>query len=241
MEDWKLVPAQDLGIPFGQRMRSLHRESGLIESAAHLTWWTLVRAYFSVSHRLKVRGRRHIPRKPPFVMVANHASHLDALVLAAPLSWKLRDRIFPIAAGDTFFVTPVLSVFAAGVLNALPMWRKKCGAHALEQLRARLVGEPCVYILFPEGTRTRDGKMTPFKPGLGRIVAETGVPVVPCYLDGTFASLPPHRRWPSFQPITLRIGAPLFFSTVPNHQSGWKEIARTAEAAVKRLSGEEKT
>src|SRR5262245_9485206 len=97
-------------------------------------------------HRLKVRGRRYLPRRPPFVLAANHQRHLDALVLASPLPWRLRDHIFPIAAGDVFFETPAMSAFSAFFLNALPMWRKKCGPHALLQLRQRLVEEPCAYI-----------------------------------------------------------------------------------------------
>ena len=65
-------------------------------------------------------------------------------------------KIFPIAAGDVFFETPAWAAFAAGIMNALPMWRKKFGPHALQELRQRLVEEPCAYILFPEGARSRD-------------------------------------------------------------------------------------
>lgn len=236
MEPWKLEPARDHGLPLGERLRSLKREAGLLESAAHQGWWTLVHTYLRLCHRFKVRGRRNLPKKPPYVLVANHASHLDALVMAAPMPWYLRDRVFPIAAGDTFFETPMVSAFAALVLNALPMWRKKCGAHALEQLRERLVQEPATYILFPEGTRTRDGNMGRFKPGIGMIVAETNVPVVPCYLDGTFASMPPHCNWPRFRQIVLKIGPPITF-TAKNHPHGWKEIAKETEAVVRQLGG----
>jgi 1-acyl-sn-glycerol-3-phosphate acyltransferase len=236
MQSWDLKPAQDFGLPLGQAVKSLRRESGLVETAAHLGWWALVRGYMAVCHRLAIEGREHVPAQPPFVLVANHASHLDALVLAAPLPWRLRDRIFPVAAGDTFFEKPVSAVFAAGLLNALPLWRRKVGTHALEELRKRLVEEPCAYILFPEGTRTRDGKMSTFKGGIGRLVAGTGVPVVPCHLRGCYESLPPHRRFPAFRRITLRIGAPLTFASVPNEMAGWKAVARATEDAVHRLA-----
>lgn len=76
-------------------------------------------------------------------------------------------------------------------MNALPIWRKNCGAHSLADLRERLLNGRSVYILFPEGTRTRTGAIGKFKPGLGRLVAGTNVPVVPCHLRGTFAALPP--------------------------------------------------
>jgi 1-acyl-sn-glycerol-3-phosphate acyltransferase len=170
------------------------------------------------------------------VLVANHTSHLDALVLAAPLSWRLRDRVFPIAAGDVFFETPLAAAFAVGMLNALPMWRKKSGPRALEQLRRRLVEEPCGYILFPEGARSRDGAMLPFKPGLGMILAGTDVPVVPCHLDGCFQALPANRRLPSRRPIRVRIGAPLTFTGVSNNREGWVHITAALEERVKALA-----
>src|SRR6266852_414640 len=237
MDEWNLQPARDLGLPPGQRFRSFQRESGLVQTAFHQTWWWLVRGYLSVGHRLKIIGREHIPTQPPFILLANHSSHLDALVLAAPLPWRMRDQIFPIAAGDVFFETPAIAAFAAGMLNALPMWRKKCGPHALQQLRQRLLDEPCAYILFPEGARSRDGRLLPFKPGLGMLVAGTPAPVVPCHLGGTYAALPPETCWPKFgERITLRVGTPLVFQEVANKREGWEEIARVTRRAVEELA-----
>src|SRR5207253_1083373 len=123
----------------------------------------------------------------------------------------LRDKAYPIAAGDTFFEEPVVAAFAAAFINALPVSRKSAGRHALDDLRYKLIEERCVYILFPEGTRSRDGRMGRFKAGLGMLVAGADVPVVPCHLDGTFAALPPHRKRPRCERITLRIGEPLRF------------------------------
>jgi len=222
----------------GDRLRSLQRESGLVSTGFHFAWWSAVRGYLAVWHRLAIDGRHHIPARPPFILVGNHTSHLDAFVLAAPLSWRLRDRIFPIAAGDVFFQTPLTSAFAAGMLNALPMWRKKCGPHALEQLRRRLLEEPCAYILFPEGTRSRDGQLSSFKPGLGMLVAGTNVPVVPCYLDGCHKALAPDQRWPRPRRIQLRIGKPLVFDSVANNREGWLHIAAAMEERVKGLASQ---
>jgi 1-acyl-sn-glycerol-3-phosphate acyltransferase len=236
VQDWKLQPAHDLELPLGQQFRSLQRESGLIFTGLHHLWWTFVCGYLAIWHRLTIHGKEHIPAEPPFILVANHTSHLDALVLASSLPWRLRDRIFPIAAGDVFFQTPVVSAFAAGMLNALPMWRKKCGPHALEQLRKRLLEEPCAYILFPEGARSRDGHMLPFKPGLGMLVAETSVPVLPCYVGGCFQALPAHQRCPLPRRIVLRIGEPLTFAAIKNNRDGWLRIAAETEARVMMLA-----
>ena len=236
MEPWQLQPARDTGLTPAERFRSVQRESGLLESLAHHVCFGALRSYFAVAHRLVITGRENLPRHGPFVLAANHSSHLDALVLGAALKPRHRERAFPIAAGDVFFQTPLVSAFAAGMLNALPMWRKKCGPHALEQLRQRLLEEPCAYIFFPEGARSRDGQMLPFKLGLGTLVAQTNVPVVPCYLDGCFQALTAEQRWPRPRRIRLRIGAPLTFASVANNREGWLHIAAAVAERVKALA-----
>lgn len=236
MEDWKYDPAHDLGLPMKQRLRSLKRESGLIESIARLGWRGLVRTYLTLWHRLSVEGREHLPAEPPFVMIANHTSHLDAIALASALPARLRDCVLPLAAGDTFFETPMLAAFAAGLMNALPMWRRNCGRHALQELRERLVQEPCSYILFPEGTRSRGGELLPFKPGLGMIVAGTPAKVVPCYLTGGHRAWPPNKRIPRPLKLRLRIGEPMEFEAIENRREGWDEIALRMRAAVESLA-----
>src|SRR5262249_24935248 len=100
------------------------------------------------------------------------------------------------------------------------------------------IDEPCAFILFPEGGRSRDGKMMPFKAGIGMLLAETNVPVVPCYLDGTFEACPAERRVPLRLPIRMRVGPPLNFAEVPDKRAGWEEVATQLEEAVRRLASE---
>lgn len=238
MSDWKYEPARDLHLPPRERLKSLQREAGLAAFLAQSAWRFATRTYLEIYHRFTVLGDERLPPSAPFVLIANHSSHLDAITLAAALPWRLRQCAFPIAAGDVFFQTAASSFFSALALNALPMWRKRCGTHALDELRARLIGEPAIYILFPEGTRTRDGKMGTFKPGLGRIVAGTSVPVVPCHLDGAFRALPPGARMPAPVRLTLRIGEPLVFADAPDERRGWVEITERLEAAVGSLAAD---
>ncbi len=232
---FELRPATDIDLPLGERLRSLSRERGLVDATIGACWWTFVRIYARVFHRLARTGAGHLPARPPFVLVANHSSHLDALVLGASLPRALARYAYPIAAGDTFFESPATATFAAFVLNALPMWRRSQGAYAMQQLRDRLVGEPCGYILFPEGTRTRTGAMGTFKPGLGMLVAGTDVPVVPAWLDGAFDALPPGRSLPRPRRLRLTIGEPLRFPAVSHDRAGWNHVAATTESAVRAL------
>jgi 1-acyl-sn-glycerol-3-phosphate acyltransferase len=235
LDEWKYDPALDLGLARGDRLRSLHRESGLLETASHVVWWTLVRLYLSIYHRFKILGPGQLPTQAPFVLVANHASHLDALSLAAPFPWRLRDRIFPIAAGDTFFERAPVAFFAAFALNALPLWRKRCDPNDIRELRRRLIEEPCGYVLFPEGTRTRTGAMGRFRKGLGMLVAGSDVPVIPCHLRGAFEAFPAHRRFPRPGRIGLSVGTALRFREVSNTPEGWVNVAARAEEEVRRL------
>lgn len=236
MEDWKLQPARDLHVPLSKRPVTLCRESGLLETAGHLFWRTALRCYFAAYHRLLIHHAERLPTEPPFVIVCNHASHLDALTLSASLPLSLCDSVFPIAAGDVFFRTPAVSWLSAGLVNALPMWRKNCGSHAIKALRDKLVEESCAYILFPEGTRTRTGEINPFRSGLGMLVAGTSVPVIPIYLQGAFEALPPGRRFPRPVRLTLAVGQPLLFTDTPDERPGWEQVARSAEAAIRTLA-----
>ena len=113
MDDWRLQPARDLELAGADRHRSYQRESGLVANVARFAWWSMIRASLKLLHRLEVHGRENLPESPSFVLVANHASHLDAMVLGATLPLGLRDQLFPLAAGDVFFHTPALAAFGA--------------------------------------------------------------------------------------------------------------------------------
>lgn len=232
MDDWKFRPARDLDLPPAQRWRNLRRENGLLEGLTQGFWRGLAAAYLAAAHRLRVTGLHHLPARPPLILIANHTSHLDALCLASMLPRGLRDCVFPVAAGDTFFETPTMAAASAFLLNALPMWRHNCGRHALGDLRTRLIEEPCGYILFPEGTRSRSGQLQPFKPGLGMLVAGADVPVVPCRLVGAFEAFPPGRRMPRPRRIEVRIGPAMNFAQVKSGREGWEQITQQCEAAI---------
>lgn len=237
-EDWRYDTARDIELAGRERLRSPAREPGLPGVAANLLWRGLMRGYTALMHRLTTEGRENLPAKPPFVVVANHASHLDAVILGLAVPIRHLGRVFPVAAGDVFFEKPMPASFATTCMNALPIWRKKCGRHSLDELRRRLVEDGCIYILFPEGTRTRDGKMLRFKPGLGRMVCGTEVPVVPCYIAGAFRAMPPHKKLPRPLKLRLKIGEPLVFAGRENKREGWERALREVEEAVRGLAPE---
>jgi 1-acyl-sn-glycerol-3-phosphate acyltransferase len=206
--DWQIRPARDLGLAPGERLRSLSRERGLFGMAANAAWRWLLRAWFRLFHRLEVQGRENLPAAP-FVLIGNHTSHLDALVLASILRGDAARRTHALAAGEVFFGSGAGALLSAYAINALPIWRGKTKRGEIAALRTRLVEDGLVYILFPEGTRSRTGEMGEFQPGLAMLLAGTGVKVVPCRIEGAFEAWPATRKWPRPGKLRVRIGAPV--------------------------------
>lgn len=232
MDSWKYKPARDSHLSPIARLRSEAREPGLVSHTIATCSWTVIHTYFRLYHRLRIVGKEHLPTKPPFVLVANHESHLDALVLGACIPSHTRQWVYPIAAGDVFFESPVRSVVATTTINALPIWRKRVGGHALDELKQRLHSGDCAYILFPEGARTRDGKPLRWKPGIGMIIAGTNIPVVPCHISGCFDALRPETKIPRPRPITVTIKPPVSFENSANNREGWEHIVATLRSLV---------
>ena len=235
MTDWQLRPARDLDLSMAARLRSHRRETGLLGLAGSGLWRLAVRCYLTAVHRLEVTGAEHLPAEPPFVLVCNHTSHLDALCLSVALPGALARHAVALAAGNVFFKTTTTAAFAATALNALPIWRDSTSEDDLTFLRTRLVEDGMVFILFPEGTRARDGTIGRFRPGLGAFVAGSAVPVVPCRLEGGFEAWPASRRLPRPGKLRLQIGSPLRFDDMANDREGWKQVALSAESAVRAL------
>lgn len=239
MTDWQLRPARDLDLTLAARLRSHRHETGLFGLASNALWRLTVRGYLAAAHRLEVIGAEHLPPGPPCVLVGNHTSHLDALCLGAALPGPLARHAVALAAGNVFFGTAASATFAAAALNALPIWRDSTSHDDLAFLRTRLSEDGMVFILFPEGTRARDGVMGRFRPGLGAFVAGSAIPVLPCHLAGAFTCWPATRRAPRPGKLRLRIGAPLRFDAVADDREGWKQVAFAAEQAVRALGRQE--
>ena len=232
---WELRPARDHGLEPGERLRSQGREGGLGSLLIGTAWRSAAWTYLRAAHRLRVLGHDRLP-DPPFVMIANHSSHLDALTLAAALPWRSARRAYALAAGEVFFANDAGALLAAYAVNALPVWRQRTRRADLLGFRQRLIEDGAVFILFPEGTRSRDGRMAAFKPGIGALVADTTIPVVPCYLQGAAAAWPVGRTWPRPGRLTLSIGEALTFPHETADREGGDRIAAACEAAVRALA-----
>ena len=141
----------------------------------------------------------------PFVLVANHASHLDAPAVLAALPSHLRHCTAVAAAEDYFYRDPVVGRLASLGIGAFPFPRH--GEAGLERAAA-LLEDGWNVLLFPEGSRSGDGDVHRFRSGIGRLQAMVQVAVVPVAIIGTHAAWPKGRRLPKRGPVEVRFGTP---------------------------------
>jgi 1-acyl-sn-glycerol-3-phosphate acyltransferase len=143
------------------------------------------------------------------IIVANHASHFDTLLLLRALPAHVRRRTVVAAAADYFYTNPLKGSAVSLALNTFPFDRKD-GEASLERCM-ELVRDGWTLLIYPEGTRSTDGSIGRFKRGVGTLAAALGVPVVPVYIEGASTLMSKGRSLPHRASINVRFGAPRRF------------------------------
>jgi 1-acyl-sn-glycerol-3-phosphate acyltransferase len=232
MNSWHYEPAADLDQSTIERLRRFPREPDMIVYGLRSAVALVLRGWLKFYHRLKISGCENLPGDGSFVMVANHASHLDTLSLLAAIPLRKLHRAFPAAAQDYFFVGVPRLAIAAVVVNALPFGRQKHIRHSLELCGQLLANPGNILIIFPEGTRTATGQIGEFKPGIGLLVAGTNIPVVPCHLHGAFQAWPRGKFWPRPHKLRLHIGTPRTYAALAPGKESSEQISDDLRRAV---------
>jgi 1-acyl-sn-glycerol-3-phosphate acyltransferase len=148
--------------------------------------------------RPRVYGREVFSRLPhPVILVANHSSHLDTptILRALPLKWRQRTAVA--AAADYFYKKRAVANAVALIFNTVPLLRQGGGVNngATEHVD-RLIDQRWNLLMFPEGTRSRSGKLGKMRSGAAAIAQAHDIPILPIYLKGTHNAMPPGRNWP---------------------------------------------
>jgi 1-acyl-sn-glycerol-3-phosphate acyltransferase len=148
---------------------------------------------------LRTEGRNHIPAHGPALILANHQSFFDPLIVGL----ATRRHISPLAR-KTLFKNPLLALLFRS-LNAVPIDHEGVGKEGLKVVMRQFELGKAIMV-FPEGTRTRDGEMIPFKPGIRLLITRCQVPVIPVGIAGAFESWPRQRKYPILDPLFLPPG-----------------------------------
>lgn len=232
---WHYETAKDIDQSLVERLRGFPREPDMLVYALRSLAALWLRAWLRVYHRLRITGRENLPGAGSFILVANHASHLDALCLLAALPLRKLHRAFPAAAADYFFVSLPRIAVSAVLVNAMPFARQAHARQSLDVCRGLLGNPGNILILFPEGTRSTTGRMGEFRPGIGCLAAGGEAPVVPCALQGAFAAWPKGALFPRPRPVRLIIGKPRSFAGVAPSRESIHRISRELRGAVEEL------
>jgi 1-acyl-sn-glycerol-3-phosphate acyltransferase len=176
-------------------------------SAARRFWYSIRRTWWSAYFRIDVRGLDNVPTSGPMLLCGNHASHLDAPAILAALPRDVALRASTAAAKDVFGNDrhPWRSVVSRLTTGSVAIQREAEFAKGLRVLE-RVLDDGRPLVLFPEGKRSSDGDLLPFKPGAAMLSIRTGAPIVPVRLDGVDKALPKGSRLPTAADVTVRFG-----------------------------------
>ncbi len=194
---------------------------------------------------LSVTGRDRLPNGP-FILCSNHCSHMDSTVLMAG-SGRPFDQFGLIAARDYFVAGGRWKAALNLIVNVLPVDRRgtrKAILEHVEQCRQFVRGGDRYLIMYPEGTRSTTGKMQAFKKGAGMLAVELNIPLVPAYIDGTFARWRKGTRLIKPGPVRVSFGTPVYpgefacdaaIASNPEHRQ-YALLTEALEDRVRRLA-----
>lgn len=141
---------------------------------------------------VNVAHRERLPKEGPAIIVANHNSHLDTMLLMSLFPWKLQKKTQPVAAADYFLNKKLLSWFSQKIIGIIPLVRNsgKDKTNPFAAIQDAL-NQNKIIIFYPEGSRGEPEKMSEIKKGIAHLLsANPGIPVYPIYIYGLGKSLP---------------------------------------------------
>lgn len=160
-----------------------------------------------VSSSFQVKGLEQLQQVQfPAMFIANHASHVDTLSVLRALPRPVRRRLCIAAAADYFFSKRPLAWLLQLAINAFAFSREGSIRGSLEHCGA-LADNGWSLLIYPEGTRSPDGQLLPFKPGIGYLATELGLPVLPIAVSGGHRILPKGAHWPRRSPVVVTFGS----------------------------------
>ncbi len=203
--------------------------------------WNLFRAVYATYFRWRVFNPGRVPLTGGVILASNHASFLDPPLVGAGLP-----RDINYLARESLFRFPGIGALLRS-WNSVPVDRDGGGAAGLREILNRLLAGGGI-ILFPEGTRTPDGKLQPARSGIGLTVIKSDVPVIPVRTFGTFEAFGRNHKFPRPHRIAVKYGQPLRFEKLRAEAKTcdkarlkkiYQEVADEIMAAIAKLEPRE--
>ena len=178
-------------------------QDSLLQRGVYRVTRLLVRCVAVWLFRLRCRGRHQLPSSGGALICSNHQSHIDPVVIGMCCDRQLHY----LARKSLFRVAP----FAALIrfYGAISIDRDGVGLTGIKGILRYLKNDRLV-LIFPEGTRSRDGRVAALKPGLCALARRAQVPLIPIALDGAFEVLPRGRWWPRRTTVRVCFGDPIW-------------------------------
>jgi 1-acyl-sn-glycerol-3-phosphate acyltransferase len=233
------------GAPVSLRLRTIREHNFWLRTNAFLEMIRLAtRKVIAFAAQtwfgLEVRGVENLPRQGAFIVAANHCSHIDTgMVLTA--FGERGGELFIMGARDYFFNWKAKGLFFHLFLKVVPFERTANMVEGLRLAKTLLRAQHPV-LIYPEGTRSANGRLQPFKPGIGWLGVELGVPIVPCYIEGTYHALPKGKTIPRRAKTRVTFGPPITMEQYLAQRNAhidrrelYRRIAEDVRSVVERL------
>lgn len=176
--------------------------------------------YFGLFNKISVKGEKSIPESGGLIICANHIHWLDPVLLAV----CVKRQICYMAKAELF--KNKFFYFIMKNLNAFPVKRGTPDISAIKN-SLRVIKEGKVLGIFPEGTRSRDGKLKPAEPGVALIAVKTDAPVVPVMISGNYKL---------FGKIEVSIGNPISFTEYKGKKLSGDETNELSQSIMKEIA-----
>jgi len=192
----------------------------------------ILKALFKIFFRLKIVGSENCPKNGPLIVAPNHASFLDPLIAGFAVPRELN-----FMARSNLFRNRIFGKILESV-NAFPLKRKGADVGAMRLAIDKLCHGKAV-LIFPEGTRSKDGSLGTPGAGIGFLAASSGAIILPCYIKGSRESLPRGTVFPRFKKITVYVGKPLRIDKNSYGKEYYMQIAKDTMREINALKNNE--
>ncbi|HEK25329.1 MAG TPA: long-chain fatty acid--CoA ligase, partial [Hydrogenobaculum sp.] len=187
----------------------------------------LLKQIFRIYFRFQVEGLPNLPKENPFIIAPNHASYLDGFLIAASLPKELIKDTYFVGAKEYF--EGKFGAIVAKYFHVITVDTQSSVKETLVKSAAVLKSKKNL-VIFPEGARTRNGKLLPFKKGVAILSKELKVPIVPTAIKGSYEAMKIGDLFPKPKKIILRYGWPIV-----DYEFSYDEIIGRLEEAVQSL------